>query len=183
MLTWQQDRSGNNSYDNVIVLLIVYKGLNVLWPFFYDYLDGKWLGHSLRKGEKQRVALRDACLQQGVVLRGWRPSKKGMYLVMAELGALTITAWAVRAVQVLLSGRLTHRCTSSSRLANELYDPGYVLSRQRDWPTIPESDSSKRDTLEPVGRNLPTQVPYAYYMTDSNHAARSDLLQSVTRIQ
>lgn len=91
----QQDRSGNNSYDNVIILLIAYKGLNVLWPIFYDYLDGKWLQHSLRKGEKERVAIRDACVAHGTTLRGWRPSKTGLGIVMAELGALTVTAWAV----------------------------------------------------------------------------------------
>ena len=79
----------------MIILLVAYKGLNILWPFFYDYLDGKWLGHSLRKGEKERVALRETALTQGVQLRGWKPSRMGMFIVMAELAALTITAWVV----------------------------------------------------------------------------------------
>lgn len=79
---------------------MVYKGLQIFLPFGYDYLDGKWLGHSLRKGEKERVALRDQVIADGVELRGWRPSIWGMWIVMAELAALTVTAWVVSSFPV-----------------------------------------------------------------------------------
>jgi hypothetical protein len=91
----QQDKSGNNSYDNVIYLLMAYKSVQILWGFFFDWLDGRWLGHSLRKSEVERVALRDRAKAEGVVFRGWRPSKWAMAIVLTELFALTITAWVV----------------------------------------------------------------------------------------
>jgi hypothetical protein len=49
---------------------MAYKGLQIFLPFGYDWLDGKWLGHSLRKGEKERVALRDSVKAQGIEMRG-----------------------------------------------------------------------------------------------------------------
>ncbi|WWD09702.1 hypothetical protein V865_007830 [Kwoniella europaea PYCC6329] len=96
-----QDLSGTNSYDNVIYLLMAYKSLQILYGFFFAWLDGKWLANSLRKGEKERVAIRDAALANNVVLPGWKPSKWGMWIVMGELVALTITAWVVYIVYSL----------------------------------------------------------------------------------
>ncbi|OCF32015.1 hypothetical protein I317_06699 [Kwoniella heveanensis CBS 569] len=96
-----QDLSGNNSYNNVIYLLMVYKSLQILYGFFFDWLDGRWLAHSLRKGEKERTEIRDRSIAEGVVLPGWKPSKWGMYIVMGELAGLTITAWAVYIVYSL----------------------------------------------------------------------------------
>ncbi|OCF54367.1 hypothetical protein L486_08281 [Kwoniella mangroviensis CBS 10435] len=96
-----QDLSGTNSYDNVIYLLMAYKSLQILYGFFFAWLDGKWLANSLRKGEKERVAIREAALANNVVLPGWKPSKWGMWIVMGELVALTITAWVVYIVYSL----------------------------------------------------------------------------------
>jgi hypothetical protein len=90
-----QDRSGNNSYDNVIYLLMAYKSFQILLGFFFFWLDGKWLGRSLRMCEKQRLAFRETLLRTGVQLKGWEPSRVGMYLVVGELVALTVTAWSV----------------------------------------------------------------------------------------
>jgi hypothetical protein len=96
-----QDRSGNNSYDNVIFLLMAYKSFQILLGFFFFWLDGKWLGRSLRMCEKERLALRETILRTGVQLKGWQPSKAAMYLVVGELVALTITAWSVYIVYAL----------------------------------------------------------------------------------
>ncbi|WVW83550.1 hypothetical protein I302_105571 [Kwoniella bestiolae CBS 10118] len=96
-----QDRSGNNSYNNVIYLMMAYKSLQILYGFFFDWLDKRWLAGSLRKGEKERAAIRDAAIANNVVLPGWKPSKWGMYIIMAELVGLTITAWTVYIVYSL----------------------------------------------------------------------------------
>lgn len=72
-----------------------YKSFQILLGFFFFWLDGRWLGYSLRMGERKRVALRETVLRQGVMLKGWKPSKWGMIIVMGELVALTITAWTV----------------------------------------------------------------------------------------
>jgi len=96
-----QDRSGNNSYDNVIYLLMAYKSFQVLLGFFFFWLDGKWLGKSLRMPEKKRLAFRETVLRTGVQLTGWKSSKTGMYVVVGELVALTITAWSVYMVYAL----------------------------------------------------------------------------------
>ena len=96
-----QDRSGNNSYDNVIYLLMAYKSFQILLGFFFFWLDGRWLGKSLRMPEKKRMAFREAIMRTGVQLRGWRPSTVGMYVVVGELVALTITAWSVYMVYAL----------------------------------------------------------------------------------
>lgn len=105
-----------------------YKGLQIFLPFGYDWLDGKWLGHSLRKGEKERVALRDKVLAEGIEMRGWRPSKWGMIIVMSELTALTVAAWAVSLTYLALVGSkpfqlwylklMDVRCTLSSPWAS-----------------------------------------------------------------
>lgn len=96
-----QDRSGNNSYDNVIYLLMAYKSFQVLLGFFFFWLDGKWLGKSLRMPEKKRLAFRETVLRTGVQLTGWKSSKTGMYVGVGELVALTITAWSVYMVYAL----------------------------------------------------------------------------------
>jgi len=96
-----QDRSGNNSYDNVIYLLMAYKSFQILLGFFFFWLDGRWLGKSLRMPERKRLAFRETILRTGVQLKGWEPTKLGMYIVMGELVALTITAWSVYMVYAL----------------------------------------------------------------------------------
>ncbi|WVF71060.1 hypothetical protein IAT40_005857 [Kwoniella sp. CBS 6097] len=85
-----QDLSGNNSYNNVIYLLMAYKSLQILYGFFFDWLDGRWLSHSLRKSEKERTEIRDRTVAEGVVLPGWKPSRWGMIVVMGELAGLTV---------------------------------------------------------------------------------------------
>ena len=97
-----QDRSYNGlSYDNVIILLMCYKSFQIFLGFFFFWLDGKWLGYSLRMSEKKRLAFRETVLRTGVQLRGWKRSKVGMCIVMAELVGLTIAAWTVYVVYAL----------------------------------------------------------------------------------
>jgi hypothetical protein len=90
-----QDRSGSNNYDNVIYLLMAYKSFQILLGFFFFWLDGRWLGRSLRMSEKNRMAFRNTVLQTGVPLQGWQPSRLAMLIVVGELTALTITAWVI----------------------------------------------------------------------------------------
>jgi hypothetical protein len=71
------------------------RSFQILLGFFFFWLDGKWLGRSLRMCEKQRLAFRETLLRTGVQLKGWEPSRVGMYLVVGELVALTVTAWSV----------------------------------------------------------------------------------------
>ena len=80
---------------------MAYKSFQILLGFFFFWLDGKWLGSSLRMCEKQRLAFRQTVLRTGVQLKGWEPSRVGMYLVVGELVALTVTAWSVYIVYAL----------------------------------------------------------------------------------
>jgi hypothetical protein len=110
----QQDRSGG-SYDNVIYLLIAIKAWQVCLGPIYDFLDGKLLGHALRKSERKRTELRaldkaayenehisvDAVLTSDSGthrrLTGWRPSRLVCRIVGTELGCAIVVAWVVSA--------------------------------------------------------------------------------------
>lgn len=80
----------------------------------YDLLDGKWLGHALRKPERKRLELRLADKSAEVIdhlpatasladtpvdtdhgLKGWRPSKLVCGVVLAELACAILVAWVV----------------------------------------------------------------------------------------
>ncbi|OCF39673.1 hypothetical protein I317_06528 [Kwoniella heveanensis CBS 569] len=93
-----QDRTKDGSYDNVLYLIIAIKAVEVCLGPIYDYLDGKWLGHSLRMPEKKRLELRKKALEEDIDYPGWRISKKTTYIVGGELTALIITAWVVSMV-------------------------------------------------------------------------------------
>ena len=81
----------------------------------YDLLDGKWLGHALRKPERKRLQLRMADKSVETIdhlpattsragmsddseargLKGWRPSKLVCGVVLAELACAIVVAWVV----------------------------------------------------------------------------------------
>jgi hypothetical protein len=100
----------------VIYLLIAIKAVQVCLGPFYDYLDGRWLGHALRKSERKRLELRASDLasageEQSVdghvsptdtgtppSLPGWRPSKVASRIVGAELACAIVVAWVVSPV-------------------------------------------------------------------------------------
>lgn len=82
----------------------------------YDLLDGRLLGHALRKPERKRLELRLAdksmddiepfpatTTRAGVradsdrTLRGWRPSKLVCGIVGTELACAIVVAWVVSA--------------------------------------------------------------------------------------
>ncbi|WVQ95901.1 hypothetical protein IAU59_003000 [Kwoniella sp. CBS 9459] len=90
-----QDRTANGSYDNVLYLIIAIKAVEVCLGPVYDYLDGKWLGHSLRLPEQKRLLLRKKAVEEDIDYPGWRISKRTTWIVGAELTALIITAWVV----------------------------------------------------------------------------------------
>ncbi|GFZ49838.1 hypothetical protein JCM24511_07241 [Saitozyma sp. JCM 24511] len=95
-----QDRSGG-SYNNVIYLIVAIKSLEVVWGPVYDFLDGRWLAHSLRLPEKERLALRREAKERGEPYSGWHVSKKVRCTVMGQLGAMIVVAWVVYIVYSL----------------------------------------------------------------------------------
>lgn len=90
-----QDRSTDGSYDNAMYLIIAIKCLQVCLGPIYDYLDGRWLGHSLRMPEKKRVALREDALEKQLDYPGWRIDMRVTYTVCTQLTCLVIVAWVV----------------------------------------------------------------------------------------
>lgn len=85
----------------------------------YDYLDGKWLAHALRKPELKRLAMTSAAKAAAegetvaqaagvenvedderpsrLRLKGWEPSKTACAIVGTELVCAIIVAWVVSA--------------------------------------------------------------------------------------
>ena len=118
----QQDRSPTNSYDGLIYFLIAIKSVEVLLGPLYDYLDGKWLGHSLRMNEAKRVAFRNQAIEEKLDVKGWRVERKVLLAVLGQLSAMIVVAWVV-------SGMPGHErvtwtdssCTSHIRLGHRLY--------------------------------------------------------------
>lgn len=116
----QQDRSGG-SYNNVIYLLIAIKAWQICLGPIYDYLDGRWLGHALRKPEAKRRAMTVALqtevevnasvervsLLSGSRWRGWRPSKTACAIVGTELMCAIVVAWVVGPLDLDLRNTLT----------------------------------------------------------------------------
>lgn len=79
-------------------MLLAIKGLQVLLGPFYDYLDGRWLGHTLRKSEKARLQLHEDMAKDEVVLPGWRVHKPTTWAVSCQLGSMIIVSWVVSGV-------------------------------------------------------------------------------------
>ncbi|ORX34136.1 major facilitator superfamily domain-containing protein [Kockovaella imperatae] len=90
-----QDRSQDNSYNNVIYLIVAIKCLEVILGPVYDVLDGRWLGHSLRMPEKKRIRFRTDIKAQGDPLIGWRSDRTAFTIVIAELSVAIVAAWVV----------------------------------------------------------------------------------------
>jgi len=107
----------------VIYLLIAIKAVQVCLGPVYDLLDGKWLGHALRKPERKRLELMLADKSVDSIdhlpatssgnyipvdtdhgLKGWRPSKLVYGVVGAELACAILVAWVVS----VFSGNRTH---------------------------------------------------------------------------
>lgn len=75
--------------------MIAIKAVEVLLGPIYDYLDGKWLGHSLRMNEAKRVAFRQKAIEENLDLQGWRVERKVLLGVLGQLSAMIVIAWVV----------------------------------------------------------------------------------------
>ncbi|KAL1412618.1 hypothetical protein Q8F55_000365 [Vanrija albida] len=96
-----QDRTKNDQYYNVIYFLIAIKSIETLLGPIYDYLDGKWLGHSLRRPEKVRVAIRKEAIEKDIFYEGWRVSRWTRRAVLTQLGCMIVTGWTLYIVYSL----------------------------------------------------------------------------------
>lgn len=76
-------------------MILVIKGVQVLLGPLYDYLDGRLLGHTLRKSEKARLQLREDKAQEGVELPGWKVHKPTTWIVCCQLGGMVVVSWVV----------------------------------------------------------------------------------------
>ena len=93
-----QDRSKDNSYDNVLYLIIAIKAVEVVLGPIYDVLDGRWLGHSLRMPEIKRLQFRKDARAEGERWTGWRISKKVFIFVATQLCVMIVIAWVVSTI-------------------------------------------------------------------------------------
>jgi hypothetical protein len=91
----QQDRTPGKTYERVIYFLLAIKAVEVVWGPIYDVLDGRWLGHSLRMPEKQRVAFRKRAIEEKMDLRGWRVERPVLVAVTGILAAWIVVGWVV----------------------------------------------------------------------------------------
>lgn len=91
----QQDNTPGQTYDRVIYFLIAIKGWQVFEGPILDFLDGKFLGHVLRKNEKQRIALRDEMAREGKEFKGWKVIKSVTYIFGTQYVVMVIVAWAL----------------------------------------------------------------------------------------
>jgi hypothetical protein len=61
----------------------------------YDYLDGKLLGHSLRKSEASRIALQKEQEARGEEFKGWEVKKWVFWLFGGQLACMIFVSWVV----------------------------------------------------------------------------------------
>jgi hypothetical protein len=91
----QQDSTPGKSYDRVIYFLIAVKAVQFCLGPIYDYLDGIWLGHSLRRNEKRRIEMKEEMQARGDTFKGWRVSRKVFYVFGSQLALMILTSWVV----------------------------------------------------------------------------------------
>lgn len=69
----------------------------------YDYLDGRWLGHSLRMPEQQRVAFRQKAIDENLDLRGWRVEKPVFVSIASIMAVWIVIGWVVSRLSEIAS--------------------------------------------------------------------------------
>ena len=79
----------------MIYLLIAIKAFQVLLGPIYDYLDGRLLGHSLRRSEKRRLEIRDEKLAKGEEFRGWTVHKPTSWFFGLQYAGMVVVSWVV----------------------------------------------------------------------------------------
>lgn len=70
--------------------------MQVLLGPLYDYLDGRLLGHSLRRNEKTRIAMKDQRMAEGSLYKGWQVNKTVTAIFGGQLCLMILASWAVR---------------------------------------------------------------------------------------
>jgi hypothetical protein len=75
--------------------LIAIKAFQVLLGPIYDYLDGRLLGHSLRRSEKKRLEMRDEKLAKGEEYLGWKVHKPTTWFFGCQYAAMVLVSWVV----------------------------------------------------------------------------------------
>ncbi|BEJ15699.1 hypothetical protein CspHIS471_0503040 [Cutaneotrichosporon sp. HIS471] len=90
-----QDKTPGHQYDRVFIVIMVFKAYDAFLGPFYDWLDGKWLGHQLRMPERKR---RDKLVQleiRGKTYEGHERSKFWTWTGCSVLSAMVVTGWAL----------------------------------------------------------------------------------------
>lgn len=90
-----QDRTPGKQYDRVFIFIMTLKAYDAFLGPFYDWLDGRWLGHQLRMPERKR---RDKLVQEQLAGREYEGHKCSKFWVITGcsiLSASIVTAWAV----------------------------------------------------------------------------------------
>lgn len=96
-----QDKTPGQQYDRVFIMIMVLKAYDAFLGPFYDWLDGRWLGHQLRMPERKR---RSKLVQEQLAGRtypGHRHSKFWLTVGLSVLSAMIVTAWAVSSEEPL----------------------------------------------------------------------------------
>lgn len=90
-----QDGTPGQQYDRVFIVIMVFKAYDAFLGPFYDWLDGRWLGHQLRMPERKR---RDKMVQleiRGQTYEGHEQNKPWTIIGCTILTAMVVTGWAV----------------------------------------------------------------------------------------
>lgn len=104
-----QDATPGQSYERVIYFLIAIKAWQVFEGPILDYLDGKLLGHVLRKNEKQRIKLRDEMALEGKEFKGWKVYKSVTMFFGGQYVIMVIVSWVVSCNFRVHRTKLTHQ--------------------------------------------------------------------------
>jgi hypothetical protein len=156
-LTYQQDRSPTNSYNGLIYFLIAIKSVEVLLGPVYDYLDGKWLAHSLRMNEAKRVAFRNRAIEENLDVKGWRVERKVLLVVLGQLSAMIVVAWVVSAVACPF-GESTLMTAVHHIFARYLVVMVVQCPECNVCPQIPRIRNTMHDAMKRLLRDLPCVV-------------------------
>jgi hypothetical protein len=65
-------------------------------------LDGKLLGHSLRRSEKKRLEMRDEKLAKGEEYLGWKVHKPTTWFFGCQYAAMVLVSWVVSEDQITM---------------------------------------------------------------------------------
>lgn len=84
----------------MIYFLIAIKAWQVLEGPVFDWLDGRMLGHTLRKSEKQRLKFDEECEQTGRQLPGLKRSRPVTIIVAIQYVSMVIISWVVSVTSI-----------------------------------------------------------------------------------